>query len=242
MKPWFLCQFVICVMVWPLHAAWNSTCLPVTSQELSSPAVMQLEAKIIDSVKNSWCSKEKAQLLFELVVAVRPAVCVEIGAFTGSSSLPMVAGLQYLNQGQAYIIDAWSNDEATSGLEKDDPNSVWWGNLDMSVIKGEFLKRMNSWSLSPYFRTLHMSSKAAISKLPPIDFLHIDGNFSEQGAKLDSELYLPKVVKGGYVLLSNILVTVNGKPTKMKALWSLFEYCEIISELENGNAILFKKN
>jgi hypothetical protein len=206
-----------------------------------SPECVQLEQKIVDFLKNSWCSEEKARLIFECVVANRPKVCVEIGAFTGSSTLPLLVGLQYLNHGKAYVIDAWSNKEAIRGLPKDDPNTVWWASLDMNAIKNQFIQTMDKWSLSPFFQVLHMSSKKAAKQLPEIDFLHIDGNFSEEGALLDSQLYLPKVAPNGYILVSNLLTMIGNKPTKMKALWPFFEYCEIVCEIENGNAFLFRK-
>ena len=241
MKFWPTYLSILLIMTEPLSAGWNSAYLPTVSQALSTPTVIQWEQTVVDAIKNSWCSEEKARLLFESVIILQPRVCVEIGAFTGSCTLPMVAGLQYLKQGQAYIIDAWSNEDAIQGLPQGDPNTNWWATLDMPAIKRQFLHTMATWSFKPYVQVLHTSSREAVSQVPLIDFLHIDGNFSEQGALLDTELYLPKVTQGGYILLSNILVMIGGKPTKMKALWPLFEYCEIVCEIENGNAILFRK-
>ncbi len=206
-----------------------------------SPEFARLEKKIVDFLKTSWCSEEKAKLILEYVVVNRPKVCVEIGVFTGSSTLPLLAGLQYVNHGFAYVIDAWSNKEAIQGLPQNDPNTVWWGSLDMEAVKNQFLHTMNQWSLSSYFQVLHMSSQEALTQLPEIDFLHLDGNFSEEGALLDTQLYLPKVVPKGHILISNVLTMIGNKPTKMKALWPLFEQCEIVCEIENGNAFLFRK-
>lgn len=206
-----------------------------------SPEFVQLEQRVVDFLKASWCSAEKAKLILECVVVNRPKVCVEIGAFTGSSTLPLLAGLQYINQGYAYVVDAWSNEEAVRGLPKEDPNAVWWSSLDMQAVKNQFIHTMSQWSLTPYFQVLHMSSREAAARLPEIDFLHLDGNFSEEGALLDSQLYLPKVVSNGHILISNLLTMVGNHPTKMKALWPLFEQCEIVCEIENGNAFLFRK-
>ncbi len=207
----------------------------------NSPEFVQLERKIVEFLKTSWCTEEKAKLILECVVANRPEVCVEIGSFTGSSTLPILAGLKYVNHGYAYTIDAWSNQEAIRGLPKDDPNRVWWGSLDMKAIKKQFMQTMDQWSLNPYFKVLHMNSRDAVSQISKIDFLHLDGNFSEAGALLDTQLYLPKVVPGGHILISNVLIMLGKQPTKMKALWPLFEQCEIVCEIENGNAFLFRK-
>jgi len=212
------------------------------SKECKAPELQKIENQVVEYLKGSWCSQEKAELILELVVATKPKICVEIGAFTGSSALPMLVGLKYVKKGKAYIVEPWSNQEAIRGLPNNDPNSKWWAGLDMNAIKNQFNHTMHHWGLLPHFQLLKMTSKQAVSKIPNIDFLHLDGNFSEQGALSDTNLYLPKVVPGGYILLSNALVMVNGKAPKMKALWPLFDQCEIIHELENGNIILFKKN
>lgn len=206
-----------------------------------SPDLVQLEKKIVDFLKTSWCSEEKAKLILEYVVANRPKVCVEIGPFSGASTLPLLAGLQHINHGRAYVIDAWSNQEAIRGLPKEDPNAIWWSSLDMQAIKNQFIRTMAEWSLTPYFQVLHMSSRDAAEQFFQIDFLHLDGNFSEEGALLDTQLYLPKVVPNGHILISNVLTMIGSLPTKMKALYPLFEQCEIVSEIENGNAFLFRK-
>jgi hypothetical protein len=238
-----LCVYVLILITCELslNATSDQDSISVKNIKLLDSEVVGLEEKVIDYLKNSWCSAEKAKLLFELVITVQPKICVEIGACTGSSTLPMVAALKYLNQGRAYIIDAWSNQEAIKGLPLEDPNTIWWGQLDMDALRNQFNYTMNQWSLNSYFQVLHMTSKEASYRLETIDFLHIDGNFSEEGALQDSLLYLPKVTSGGYILLSNVLVMIGKQPTKMKALWPLFEYCDIVSEIENGNALLFYK-
>jgi hypothetical protein len=208
---------------------------------ICDPELVQLEQKVVDFLKNSWCSEQKAKIILEFIVEHQPKVCVEVGAFTGSSTLPILAGLQYIKQGRVYVIDAWSNEKAIRGLPKEDPNAVWWGSIDMKAIKDQFNLTMAQWSLTPYLQVLHMSSEQAVSHLPSIDFLHLDGNFSEEGALLDSQLYLPKVVSGGHILISNVLLMIGKQAPKMKALWPLFEQCEIVCEIENGNAFLFKK-
>src|ERR1700675_371042 len=94
---------------------WHPDCLAVERESalavVKSPTLVQLEAEVFEYLKNSWCSEQKAKMMLELVVITKPAVCVEIGAFTGSTTLPMLAGLRYLGVGRAYVIDPWSNEE-----------------------------------------------------------------------------------------------------------------------------------
>lgn len=196
---------------------------------------------VFEYLKGSWCSKEKAKLIMEIVIFENLNTCVEVGTFVGSSALPILVSLEYLKKGHAYLIDAWSNLEAVKGLNRDDPNAIWWSTLDMNAVKNQLLQMIQNWKLASYCTVIHATSEKAISNFDSIDFLHLDGNFSEEGALLDTVLYLPKVRSGGYILLSNVLVTANQKPTKMKALWPLFDNCEIVSEIENGNVFLFRK-
>lgn len=225
-----------------MQAEWDPECLLTENEQvLNSPNLMKLENRVFEQVKNSWCSIDKAQLLMELVVLTKPKVCVEIGAFTGSSTLPMLAGLQYVGQGYAYIIDAWSAKEAVRGLPSGDPHTQWWADQHMKAAKKLFEQLLDQWSFRSYCQVLPMASRKAVGIMTAIDFLHLDGNFSEEGALQDSELYVPKVVSGGYILLSNALTMVDGKPTKMKALWIIFDQCDIICELDAGNTLLFRK-
>lgn len=241
-----VCLFtVFFINVNVLNAEWQAEYLPLENEKtlevLNNPALSTLKNRVYGYIKNSWCSQEKAKLLLELIVITKPKVCVEIGAFTGSSTLPILAGLRYLKQGNAYIIDAWSSKEAIRGLPSTDPNNIWWGSLNMKDIKNQFDRMINTWFFHPFCQTLQMTSKEAVSRIPEIDFLHLDGNFSEEGALLDSELYVPKVVPGGYILLSNALIMIGNKPAKMKALWPIFDQCDIVCEIEQGNTLLFRK-
>jgi predicted O-methyltransferase YrrM len=208
---------------------------------LRSPDLAQLEAEVIKHLKDSWCSEQKARLLLELVVITRPGVCVEIGAFSGSTTLPMLAGLRYLESGRAYVVEPWSNAEAVRGLPADDVNTSWWSDVDMAAVRSQFDRMLVSWSLAPRCEVLVVPSRDAISAVPAIDLLHLDGNFSQEGAALDSDLYLPKVISGGHVVLSNVLVTVAETPTKMSALSPLFDACDILGEVDGGNTLLFRK-
>ena len=201
----------------------------------------RLEADVLEHLKGSWCSEQKARLLLELVVLARPEVCVEIGAFSGSTTLPILAGLRHVGRGRAYVVEAWSNEEATRGLPGHDVNAKWWATVDMAAVRAQFDALIEGWSLGPWCDVLAEPSSQVAARVPPIDLLHLDGSFAEEGASQDSDNYLPKVVPGGHVVLSNALVTVGGRPAKMRALWPLFDQCDILDEVDGGNTLLFRK-
>jgi len=205
-------------------------------------AFTQLKNQIFKKVREGWCSEEKANLIMELVAQVQPKVCVEVGAFIGSSFLPCVATLHFLGQGKAYAIDAWSNREAIKGVPSNDPHYAWWSSVDMAVVYQSFLQTMVDPALAPYYETIYASSRDAAPVLDQIDFLHLDGNFSEEGSLDDVLLYLPKVVPGGYILLSNLYFPLNKQFPKIKALGVLLEQCDVVAEVDNNNTVLFQKN
>ncbi len=200
-----------------------------------------LKKDIVNYLKDSWCSQEKTNLLMDLILFNQPEICVEIGVFSGSSILPVAATLKYLNYGVVFAIDAWSNQEMTKNMEDNDPNKSWWSSINMAEIKKSFEQMVNSWELQSFCKIIHNSSQIAANEIDNIDFLHLDGDYSENGSLEDVLLYFPKVKQNGYILISNLHMLSNKKYSKQKAFALLFKDCEVIRRIENGNAVLLRK-
>lgn len=200
-----------------------------------------VKGRVVEALKESWCSREKAELMMDLVFLTRPQVCVEVGVYTGSSVLPVAAALKYLGSGHIYAIDAWSNEVAVKNVGINDPNYWWWWTLNMEQVKYQFISLLDEWALHRYCRVIHAPSERTADQISEIDFLHLDGSMSEEGSLLDVQLFLPKVKSGGYILLSNLFMFVDGKHTKMSSMWRLFDQCEIVAEIDNNNVALFRK-
>lgn len=227
-----------------LQASWDPVLLqkeyPINA--INAPSYTALKSEVLKTLENSWCSSEKTQLLMDLVSMTHPQICVEIGAFTGSSILPVAAALKFLNLGTIYAIDAWSNSEAVKYLDQNDPNRNWWSQVNMQDIQASFSALIRTWSLQKFCKKIHLPSIQAIHEIPKaIDFLHLDGDYSETGSLSDVDLYLPRVKPGGFILLSNIFIMVNGKQPKLKSFKKLIEVCDVIAEIDSGNCYLFKK-
>jgi predicted O-methyltransferase YrrM len=233
---------VICsISCTSLHAEWDPNYFVEDTSILKAPDFKTLKERVFAALANSWCSKIKAELLMELVAITRPKVCVEIGAFTGSSVLPVAVTLKLLGEGKIYVIDAWSNTEAIKYMDKVDPNKRWWSLVDMDEVQNTCLQMINNWGVNSYCSMIKKSSVKAVQDVGAIDFLHLDGDYSETGSLQDVSLYLPKVKSGGYILLSNVYFTVNGKQTKWKSFCALFEACDMVCEIETDNTALFRK-
>ncbi len=238
---------ILCVSFFSiLHAEWDPVLFlnenPGVQNVLNDPKFSSLKQKVLTTLKDSWCSEEKTQLLMDLVLLTKPKVCVEIGAFTGSSVLPVAATLKHLNRGSVYAVDAWSNAVATRYMTNDDPNKNCWSTINMEAIYKSFNKLIKTWSLKRFCTPIRAPSENAVYQIPNhIDFLHLDGDYSEIGSMRDVRLYLPKVKSGGYILFSNFYTMINREQPKIKAFCLLYEECEIVLSIERDNAILFKK-
>ena len=203
---------LVFVGVHGLFATWNPEDVFDANQvkQLQDEKFQQVKTSVKSFLKNSWCSEDKATLLMDLIAMTKPQVCVEIGACTGSSVLPVAATLRYVGAGTIFAIDAWSNDEAVKNLALDDINRVWWSKVNMLDIKSIFDTMVSSWDLSTYCKVIQKPSREAITDLPDIDFLHIDGNFSEEGSIEDVTMYLPKVKSRAIMLVKSRVFLPSG--------------------------------
>ena len=95
----------------------------------------------------------------------------------------------------------------------------------------------------PHCHVIRLTSEAAAKgiSIKKIDFLHIDGNYSTVTALKDVELYLPKVKKGGYILFSNLFLSIKNEQPRMAAFDRLLDSCEILCDVENHNVALLRK-
>lgn len=231
-----------------LFAQWNPEYLdekgeaPLAFEALQEPLFQSLKCRILQESVHGWCSQEKSALLMDLVLLKKPKVCVEIGAGTGSTVLPVASVLKYLGQGRVFAIDAWTNEIAVRNWEDNNPNKERWSKVDMRGMYKRFRTMLKERRLVNYCKTLSMTSEEAIGQISaPIDFLHCDGDPSEKSSLQDLELYLPKVRPGGYILLSGVCTMVDTQQPKMKAFFKLFETCDAVAEIDRDNAVLFRK-
>jgi len=232
----FRCLFFISLLIF-----FN---LPIfSSDNLNEYDYILLKEEVKESLKNSWCSDAKIDLLMDLTHRIRPSICVEVGAFVGSSVLPVAVTLKYLTIGKMYAVDAWSNQVAVKYLADDDANKKWWSELDLNNVQRTFEDMIASWGLENFCVEICQSSELAAEFIPDnIDFLHLDGDFSEMGSLRDVQVYVPKVRSGGYILLSNFYMMNKREQPKVKAFCLLCENCEVIATIEHDNTVLFQKN
>ena len=211
----------------------------ISSQIYAGP-IEDLKEEVYDGVRDvyGWCSLEKASRFIDLVLEVKPRLCVEIGVFGGASLLPVASALQFLGRGIVIAIDPWDKIECIRYLDpdKDRTDLKWWAHLNMDHIYFGFLNMLRQFELEKTCMILRVTSQKAASLVGAIDILHIDGNHEPQVAEQDVRLYLPKVKQGGYIWFNDALWS-----TLKPAIDLLLRSCDIIDSVDNGNCILFRK-
>jgi hypothetical protein len=185
-----------------------------------------------------WCSCEKASHFIDLVLDVKPQVCVEIGVFSGASLYPVAAALKYLQQGMMIAIDPWDKIECIRYLDPDKNRTdlKWWAHQNMDHVYFGFAQILKHFDLDDICIVFRCTSKKAAPAIGPIDILYIDGNHYEKIAREDVELYLPKVKKGGYIWFNDAKW-----PSVQPAIELLSEACDLIKTVDQGNCVLFRK-
>lgn len=157
---------------------------------------------------NGWCTEEKARAMIEAALNCRPMLAVEIGVFAGRSFFAVALAMEYLGQGLAFGIEPWNPEPCAKGMPNTDPNAKWWSGIDHGKIEHECRQRQAQLGLEHRCLLFKGTSEQARVDLeivrrvlgrPPIDFLHIDGNHSEECSKSDVQSYMPLVRSGGDV-------------------------------------------
>lgn len=161
--------------------------------------------KLVPTISNGWASVAKAQALAVSVLALRPALSVEIGVFGGRSLFPIALAHKFIGKGQVIGIDPWSAE--ISALDQPPEHKEWWGKLDHNAVYEGFCQTTQQLGLE---RVIRVWKKKSDDVNPPkgIGLLHIDGDHCAQALR-DAQRFAVNVRVGGILCLDDLTNTTK---------------------------------
>jgi len=185
-----------------------------------------------------WLTPERGIQFAEFVLEHKPKIIVEIGVFGGRSMFCYALALRHLNDGGVYYgIDPWEKGVALEG-EQNGINRDWWSNLDIESIHRKAMSVLWSNNLDKWAVIIRSASQYCHKLFNEIDLAALDGNHNEFQACRDVELYVPKIVSGGYLFFDD-----SDWPSTQKALRIVEQTCDLIKDdgRETHNSLYRKR-
>lgn len=190
-----------------------------------------------------WAALERRCEVAELVYDANPKVVVEIGTFGGAGALPIAFALRERNNGgKLYCIDPYRIEYATEGEWS--ANSDWYrNNIDIHDIHKKAMIAFWGHQIDAWLVVIRAASQHCVELFPAIDVLSIDGNHSEVASLRDAELYVPRVVTGGIVLMDDVDWETRAGDTVIKSTQKAVQFieahCDLIKQI--GNMGVYRK-
>lgn len=201
---------------------------------------MKLRPHIRAAIENylphmeGWTTVERGCEMAAAIIELQAKVIVDIGVFAARSTLAMGFAARELGESMVYGIDPWSPEAAAEGDDVPE-SSDWWKeksrleDMHQQAMKAVWDHRIEQWVTMIRARSEH------IHKLfHEIDVLNIDGAHGEKASCNDVTLYVPKVVKGGFVFMDDC-----DWPTTAKAIGLLEQQCDLTND--TGKARTYRK-
>jgi predicted O-methyltransferase YrrM len=175
-----------------------------------------------------WCTREKALVLIDLLLEIRPQVVLEVGVFGGKSLIPMAFALQFNRKGKIIGIDPWDSQKSIEGQTIE--HAEWWLSIDHEAILQDLINKISEHKLGNYIELIRSTSIDATIKTREIDVLHIDGNHSDQTSYIDVTKWVPYVKKGGLIIFDDL----DWASTARAIRW-LDDHCIRVTEFRGEN-------
>lgn len=154
---------------------------------------------------DGWCTREKAQKLYDSVISMKPDKVVELGVFAGRSFIPMALALKANGKGEITGIDPWATTASLENYDPQDPNHIWWNNLDHGHIYNCFISSLSNYDVLSFSNHLRATSRQCVDRFEDesIDILHQDGNHSEAISCEEIKIYAQKIKPGGLWIMDD---------------------------------------
>lgn len=164
-----------------------------------------------------WGEVEKATTLAAMVIAMRPAITVEIGVYGGRSFFGLALAHKLIGHGTAIGIDPWSNEAAVEGYEGE--NREFWRVNPLGQIHDDFQVKVLELGVQNVVRIERVKSDDA--EVPRnIGLCHCDGQHSEQAVR-DVKRFAPRIHLGGFMVMDDTGWTNGADAPVQRAVFEL---------------------
>jgi predicted O-methyltransferase YrrM len=161
-------------------------------------AAARERARVSAADAEGWLSEAQGEALFDAARHSRGHV-VEIGSWQGRSTIWLAAGARLAGR-RVFAIDPHEG-------SREDPSARTFNS---------FARNLDAAGLSDVVTPLVMRSTEAVSNVDgPVGLLFIDGDHSIEGARLDSETWLPRVAPSGVVMFHDVATSGYSGPRRI---------------------------
>lgn len=156
------------------------------------------------------CSTKKAYLMGYLIRRFRMKTTVDIGVYRGRSFFPQALAHSMFTGGMAYGVDPY---DPTEALEEDNVHlkeqiRSFVENLDFEALYADVASKRERFGLTDHSILLRDTSAGASRYFEKkgifFDLIHIDANHDTERAMEDVRLYLPRLRRGGFVIMDDV--------------------------------------
>lgn len=166
---------------------------------MTTPEIItQMEGK-------GWCTLEKANRLYRLVVEAKAETSVELGVFYGKSLFAIAQGHKDSGRGFVIGIDPWSNKACLEGSNSP-ANDAWWNSLNLFDIHKDCVNNIEKFGLSEFCSIVRMKSQAVACLIAnsSLDIIHQDSNHNPETIIAELKLWTPKLKLGGFWIADDV--------------------------------------
>jgi hypothetical protein len=169
----------------------------------------------ITQIKHGWTSVNKGQILASMIVALRPAMTIEIGVYAGKGLVSMALAHAAIGHGMAYGIDPYNAKDSLEG-QTNPEDRKFWDECDYQGMMKLCLSTLNKFECSQYAHLIVQRSDRAPLPREKCGVLRIDGNHGEMAIR-DVMRWSPVVQRGGFLFIDDLEWT--GKAPTRAAQW-----------------------
>lgn len=169
----------------------------------------------IESIGHGWTTVDKGQVMASMIIAVQPAVSVEIGVYAGKGLVSLALAHKAVGHGIAVGIDPYSAKDALEGQIDPADQKFWGQDTDYNSMREICQSTLDRFGCNEYYKLIVQRSDQ-VQPPPQIGVLRIDGNHGDMAVR-DAIKWAPRVQRGGFLIVDDL--GWSGGATTRAAQW-----------------------